>query len=257
MFLNAYLTKFPLNLNSAYQYVLSDISPKELQLVSAKPITSLTQAEQFIYRSAMLMNIVEGCPINNACLKTHHARVVVDGFPTIPDQMSHQAIYLIRDPRDVCVSLANHLGASIDQTIRFMSTVSQGIELPETKLIHILTTWNNHVSSWMDEDKPFPTRFFRYEDMLANPKDVFIGVLETLKLDKVKDSSERLDFALKETDFQRLQSLEKTTGFLEKGVQNNFFREGTNGQWKKSLNQDQLDQILENHRGVMENYGYS
>lgn len=256
MFLNAYMTKFPLNLNSAYQYVANDINPALMQLTTTKCVNDLSVNEQFLYRTAMLGNIVELCPINNVCLKTHNAKVRVDDIPAIPPNLSNFAIYVIRDPRDVCISLSNHMGLTIDETIGFMGNLSQAIEMPETRLVHILLTWAKHVASWTTENENLQTMVLRYEDLLAEPREMFITILEALNLDKLNNAEERLDFALQESKFENLKKLEKVGGFIEQGVRGDFFRVGSNGQWKSDLTEDERYQIESEHEDVMEEYGY-
>lgn len=255
MFINAFMTKFPLNINSAYQYVTGDLRPAILQLTCAEKIENLSHSEQYLYRPAMLLNALKLAPTHTICLKTHSAKVAVDGIHAIPLPISEKAIYLVRDPRDVVISLSHHLGYTIDETIEFMNTPNQGGELQEVKLVHILLTWSGHVESWTIKNDNLPYVAIKYEDLLINTT-IFHEILKLLNLQLINDYEERFDLAVKETHFKNLQKLENKHGFIEKGVRDKFFRVGKAEQWKKVLTRKQVDTIISHHREVMTYFGY-
>ena len=54
--------------------------------------------------------------------KVHDAwRLNADGRELFPRELTFAAIYIVRDPRDVAVSLAHHTGWSLDKTIDRMN----------------------------------------------------------------------------------------------------------------------------------------
>ena len=59
-------------------------------------------------------------PIYNI-FKTHSANLSVNNKNFTNNDVTAGCIYVVRDPREVVISFANHRGASIDKTIDFMS----------------------------------------------------------------------------------------------------------------------------------------
>ena len=53
-------------------------------------------------------------------LKTHNALCTVGEYTFTDKTNTLGAIYLVRDPRDIAVSYANHLGLSFDEVIKTM-----------------------------------------------------------------------------------------------------------------------------------------
>jgi hypothetical protein len=255
MFINAFMTKMPLNINSAYQIARLDMDPAMLQLICPTDAKQLNHSEQYIYRPAMLLNMLK-LASGRLILKTHTAKVALDGLVAHPPQMTDVAVYIIRDPRDVCISLSHHLGITIDATIEFMNNISQGIQDETGNLTSILLTWSKHVESWTLDNKNIDTLVVRYEDMLEDAPNIFMSVLKHLNLLNVRDIEERFDFALNESSFENLQEYENSRGFIEKGKSGAFFRVGKAEQWKDELTTAQAEKIYEDHSAIMEEFGY-
>jgi hypothetical protein len=255
MFLNAYITTFPLNINNPYQYVYKDSDAGLLQLLCPTDIKELSHSEQFAYRPAMLLNMLKLYK-TKICLKTHNAKICVNGIQVIPTFLSDKAIYLVRDPRDVCISLSHHLDYTIDQTIEFMNNIKQGVSFVETNLTDLILTWSKHIESWVDKNTDLSYKVIKYEDMLSDPIYAFVQILRHLSLNTIEDAEYRFNFAMEQSSFENLQRLENTKGFVEKGRRGNFFRVGKAGQWKKDLSVEQIDKIIEDHGYMMEKYNY-
>jgi len=255
MFINAYLTGFPLDINSGFQYVLGDNNSNVFQICSPRPYMDLTEVEQVFLRPAVLIHFLTLSTAQHVCLKTHHARVNVDDIPLIPASMSAGGVYIIRDPRDIVISFADHMAESIDDTIKFMNTKEYVLKHNKTNLIHVLTTWSLHVQTWTDKNNKIPITIVKYEDMLANPEGAFRVILKALGFDTIDE--DKFEFAIKETRFSNLQAIEAKTGFREKGQGQKFFRKGEAGQWKGVLTANQIRQIEEDHKEVMRKFGYN
>jgi len=250
MFLNAYTNK-SFKLNSDYQYVWHDFQPGMMQLICPIAIDNLSIEEQYLYHAATIYNTSLTYPAK--CFKTHNAKIAVNYMPAIPLTISQAAIYIVRDPRDVCVSVANHFGYSIDASIEFMNNIKQGIEFRDTKLTHILLTWSEHVKSWTENNKSLDCLVIRYEDLLTKTDYAFSEILKVLN---IPIEQKKLKRAIFDTSFKKLQKLEKEEGFNEAvdGVQ--FFKTGVAGNWENVLNKDQAAKIENDHKEVMEFYGY-
>lgn len=254
MFLNAYLSGFPVDLNTGFQYALGDNNFGFYQTVACRPANNLTATEQVFYRPAVLMTAISLSAAKHVCLKTHHAKVQVDGIPLIPPKISAGGVYIIRDPRDIVISFADHLGEKIDTVIDYMNTLEFINEHRETKLAHILTTWSLHIKTWTEKNKDVNVKVIKYEDMLMNPEFEFKKILGSLGFTNINRN--KFNFALQETKFNKLQKLEKETGFKEKGQGKKFFRVGKAGQWKTILTKQQVEKIEEHHGETMEKFDY-
>lgn len=254
MFVNAYVSGFPLDLNSAWQYATGDLQPQTYQLTAAQPITDMSDVDCVYYRPAVLLNHILSSHTKDTMLKTHHAKLEVDGIPLIPPRLSRGALYIVRDPRDVAISFADHLGVSIDKAIERMASNEQLLEKKPYRLFHFLASWSTHVDSWTVQNRDVRTSGVRYEDMVSKPKDTFQQILLALGLPA--HNKERFQFALAQTKFDHLQALERDGGFREKGNGEAFFRAGKAGKWRKVLSAKQVRTIEQNHGETMRRWKY-
>jgi Spy/CpxP family protein refolding chaperone len=186
-------------------------------------------------------------------LKTHQALVVDRGSTTINFAVTAGAIYIVRNPLDVAISYAHHLGRSIDETIKIMGTHNAEVAVTEKQVHEIYGTWSQHVLSWTR--KPHDAIYvMRYEDMLADPQETF-GALGRHLL--FSPTPAQLADAIQRSSFDSLKAQEEKEGFREKSKRaERFFREGRAGQWKDVLTPQQVDQIVNNHGEQMERFGY-
>src|SRR4030067_3581246 len=98
---------------------------------------------------------IEAASANNPLLrKVHDAYLITPkGEPLFPPAVTLGVIYLARDPRDVAVSFALHLGKSIDQTITMMADpqamLSSERQRQTTQFPQFLYSWSSHVKSWL------------------------------------------------------------------------------------------------------------
>ena len=254
MFLDVYVTGFPVKFNSAYKYVNIDHDRGMLQLVSAKPVNELTLQEQFMYHPAMIANLLHTAKTKDIVVKTHNARITVSGMPLVPTPLTGGTIYVVRDPRDIAISYASHLGLPIDTVINTMANEEHMATSRETKLFHLMSSWSLHVNSWIRSD--FPITIVKYEDLLTDPWGMFTSVLNFLGIVDIDRAA--FDFALEQSSFQVLSDMEDAQGYIERSSvsKDKFFRVGKAGQWKSQLTAPQLKKIFEDHGQVMEELGY-
>jgi hypothetical protein len=101
-------------------------------------------------------------------VKTHQALV----HTTINFAVTSGAIYIVRNPLDVAISYAHHLGESIDFAIDFMNLKNAEALGNKKHVYEVYGSWSQHVLSWTR--KPHPAIYvMRYEDMLAEPQKTF------------------------------------------------------------------------------------
>jgi hypothetical protein len=187
-------------------------------------------------------------------VKTHNALVTDRGYSTINIAVTSGAIYIVRNPLDVVISLAHHMGTSVDATINHMSVENMETSGSDRGVYEVFGSWSQHVWSWTR--KPHPALYvMRYEDILADPAKTFGGLARHLLLDPTRD---QLREAIERSSFEKLQAQEKAAGFREKPKQanQNFFREGRVGQWKEVLTPEQIDRIVRDHGEQMRRFAY-
>lgn len=255
MFLNAAITRFPVRLNSAYQYVAGDLAPASYQSVLSAPLGGIGNREAIYCRPAALVNQLAQVG-RDVCLKSHHANLSLDDIPLCPAKLSKGAVYLVRDPRDVCLSFARHMGVTVDEAIAMMGRPHCTIAVQGGPLFHYLSSWSNHVRSWLDTRNPIPTACIRYEDLLADPPGTFRAICGALGLDDHIDN-DALRYGVEQTTFDRLREAEGRQGFIETGrKQETFFHRGQAGRWQEELSTEQVARIEADHGEVMGELGY-
>jgi aryl sulfotransferase len=189
--------------------------------------------------------------------KTHDAyRRTPAGEPLFPTAVTPGAVYVVRDPRAVAVSLAHHTAQTVDEAIAFMNNPAAAFSVPAGNLprqLHQrLKRWHDHVESWLAA--PFPVHLVRYEDMHGDPHAAFAGIAAFLGL---PSDPERIAVAIETAAFPRLQALEQAVGFVEKPIQAAaFFREGSVDGWRQVLTAEQATRIVAAHGAVMRRCNY-
>ena len=182
----------------------------------------------------------------------------IDGLPLIPEAPTKCAIYLVRNPLDVALSLANHIVQPIEKVIeKFIIHPNSGFaslkNSANNQFHQPLGTWSMHVESWLTKPS-FPVHFMRYEDMKAQPFETFKAALDAIGLSY---SDAQIQFAIEETKFENLQKKEQEKGFREKQITSSrFFFKGEVGRWKHELTTEQIEKIIQVNEPMMRHFGY-
>lgn len=247
------------NLNKS-TIVKSDIDECAYQSVLAAPLPYYTDTQMALIRTAALFQMSTTCQHDRCILKTHHARVKVHEVELCPGFISSGAVYVVRDPRDVAVSLAAHINKSVDDTIELMAndqaTIGFDPMFNKTSPIgHVMCSWSTHVRSWLTA-KRMEVRVIRYEDLFTTEgaRKQLGYMLELLKLED--EDTHRVSAAIEACEFDHLQALEDVHGFHEKTPWSRFFRVGKAGQWKMQLTPAQVQRIQDDHGELMTELGY-
>jgi aryl sulfotransferase len=222
----------------------SDLSPHEVATLRPK-------VNEFAARNNL--------SVNRLFFKTHDALLSPrSGIPhPIPLDEVDRILYIVRDPRDIAISLARHLGVSIDAAINAMADEDRWLSVyPQRTGHHVaqyLSSWNRHVRSWLD-NKKVPLYVARYEDLSNNTRNSFAAILAFLGLEV---SGTAFDSAISATQFSALQKQEECNGFLEKpreGYQ--FFHTGQPHAWESVLTEEQQLAIVKAHEPTMRRLRY-
>ncbi len=192
-------------------------------------------------------------------IKTHNAMCTVGTHKFTSLRNTKGAIYLVRDPRDVLVSLSHHMGLNYEKTFEHLSS-SYNFEYPSSGNKRykksLMGTWSNHYNSWKNYNS-CKILIIKYEDMVKNEINTFTKIISYLtEIDDVKFNDEKLKKALKQTQFEELQKMEKTEGFKEKGKGELFFRKGKIGVWKDQVSPEIINKIEKLFKKEMIELGY-
>lgn len=186
-------------------------------------------------------------------VKTHNAHVEIGGLPMIHMDLTAGAIYIIRNPLDVCISLADHYGCSIDESIEIMATTTGGTPTRDHLVFEYHRDWATHVFSWTNQPGPW-LHVVRYEDMLKKPLVSFSRIARFLGLNPERS---RLERAIQASSFDSLRAQEDQKGFRERSLKaDKFFRVGKSGQWRTALSKAQINRVVEVHKEQMARFGY-
>jgi|SRR5579862_1637538 len=187
-------------------------------------------------------------------IKTHNSLVMDRGHSTVNFAVTAGAIYVVRNPLDVSISLSHHAGQSIDDTITYMGQADFETNGTDRGVYEVQGSWTQHVSSWT-RNPHRALRVVRYEDMLADPQTHFTAVAQHVLYGTTR---RHVTKAIERSTFARLAAQEREKGFRERSpnADRNFFREGRAGQWKEVLSPAQIDRIVNDHGEQMKRFGY-
>jgi len=191
-------------------------------------------------------------------LKVHEAFArTPSGAWLFPPEASAGCVHIVRDPRDVCLSLAAHNQVPVDRAIAIMAEPDRivcGARLRgESQVPQREGSWSTHGASWLDA--PLPRLLIRYEDLVAEPLEGMAAIAAFCGLAATREAIAQ---AVAATAFARLRDLEAEQGFRERPAgMTRFFREGRPGQWRSRLTEGQADRLTRDHGAVMRRLGYA
>ncbi len=191
--------------------------------------------------------------------KIHDAyRYTPDGEPMVSARATRGAIYLVRNPLDVCVSYAHHNAVPLDTAVALLCDSRHALCAAPGRLFNQLRqpqlTWSGHVRSWTRQ-RDLPVHVLRYEDMKRRPLEAFGAAVKFAGLSCDERAIAR---AVERSAIERLQEQEAAAGFREKMRRSErFFRRGEVGSWRDSLTPRQTSRIVECHGEVMTEFGYA
>jgi len=251
-FLQAYRGGGHLDLNDLHTGY-GDSGEHYMRPVSALPLADLQVAGQLLLRPAALLNAMAIMPPPRL-FKTHFCNLKPEGVPAyIPGEFTERAIYIVRDPRDVLMSVCRHYGLSTPMGVEMMANKDRRIG-GGGQTTQIISSWSNHVASWGGEDK-YPVHVVRYEDMCSDPVSEFTEVIEFLGWDMDAD---RIKRSVDAVELSKLRQREDDTGFVENPLheeRGRFFNEG-GSRWQDEVGPKWIEQIEKDHGDIMRHMAY-
>jgi hypothetical protein len=163
------------------------------------------------------------------------------------------AIYIVRNPLDVVLSMADHFSLGLDESIEFIGNPQTAAPSSVENVASFLGSWSDHVDSWTANPHP-QFVILKYEDMLARPLRAFTRASRLLGMDKDKG---RIRRAIQFSSFRELKKQELKSGFVERSPDAKaFFRKGQKNQWAEVLSDDQVARVVELQKEQMTRFGY-
>jgi aryl sulfotransferase len=177
-----------------------------------------------------------------------------DGRARFCPHATRCVLYVVRDPRDIAISLAHHRGDGIEAAIAFINDSRAMLNGPTSgaHMAQLLCDWSTHVKSWADATG-LNVCVLRYEDMLRDPEVAFGRAARAAG---ISVDTARITRAMAHSSFARLQEQEAKNGFVERADGRVFFRMGRAGAWRDALTARQSTAIVERHAEVMKRFGY-
>ena len=198
-------------------------------------------------------------------LKTHNGNFTINNYPFTNTDNTAGGIYIVRDPRDVVISMSNHLNMNNESVVEHLITNQHEIahidknskkEKQDSFKKSIMGTWSMNYLSWKSYEGR-KIHFVRYEDLINDTKNEFLKILEYLKnIVNFNIDEQKLNKAIIETSFDNLSNMELKNGFIEQSWEKNFFRKGKIGDWKESLDNKLSKKIEDTFYKEMKYLGY-
>lgn len=242
----------PVPLADLPQYCEDEARPELFTALAGRPSTELGFQQICELRPRVHAGIAGRAP-GTRLVKTHNCSGAVDQYPLHNPTVTAGAIYVVRNPLDVAVSMTHHFGLTLDQAIERLGDDRVATANDALFVTQVLGSWSHHVRSWTDPAGP-RILVLRYEDLLRDPVGEFGRAARMVGMG---DDRARIRRAVKHASFETLAALERRDGFAEASDKTtHFFRDGTSGQWKDAMTPLQVGRVVEQHRVQMARFGY-
>jgi len=181
-------------------------------------------------------------------LKTHSALCTINGNKFTDKFNTRAAIYVVRDPRNLVVSLSNHYELNHNEALDFI-TNKRKIIFPKNSYMkntdyqdfNFLGDWSSHYNSWKNNNF-CPFKIIKYEDLLLDTRSIFLSILNFIsKFTEVKLDENKINKSIETTNFDNLLKMEEEGDFYESVISTKtkkkikFFNLGKKNNWKKLL----------------------
>ena len=198
-------------------------------------------------------------------LKTHSYLFNFENNPFTNLENSLGVIYIVRDPRNVVLSAANHNSKTQEESAKDLIKGRLLSEDDHNQINIYPGTWGGNFNSWKSFKNVNKYLLVKYEDLIKKKKKSFYEILKFIhNLKKVDFDLDKKKFqnVIESTKFERMQDLEKKEGFDESMLDNKtgkkvkFFSLGKKRNWKGTLNEKIKNQIEVAFKKEMQELGY-
>ncbi len=203
-------------------------------------------------------------------IKTHSSLNDINGYKFTDLKNTLGVIYVVRDPRSVVRSYANHNQLSLedatDRLLEFGATIGgiKGSDFGSNQIVTHMGSWSSNYNTWKEFKKINSYLLVKYEDLVSDTRNTFLEILNfiyKLGKSKLEINNKKLKNTIETTTFESMQKLEKQKGFTESVIDDNgkniqFFKYGYKKNEKNVLPQE-LKKIIETELKVeMNELGY-
>jgi len=203
-------------------------------------------------------------------LKTHSYLFNIENNAFTDLNNTLGVIYIVRDPRNVVTSLANHKALTTDDAtdVLINSWCVKGNlnSFNYTERTTLYTgTWASNYKSWKSFKSQGKYLLIKYEDLINKKEEILLKILKFIyKLNKKNFELDKVKFknVIDSTSFERMKALEKEVGFNESRVDKktgkkiNFFNLGKKNDWKKMIAPNIKEKIENSFKEEMKELGY-
>ena len=167
-------------------------------------------------------------------LKTHSSLCNINGNIFTNKDNTLVFIYIVRDPRNVILSMSNHFGSTQEESLKILTdekyTIYPGINNQLLPATHV-SSWKNHYVSWKNCNS-INKIIIKYEDLINNSYDTFKKIINFLsKHTKIKYNEEKFTNSINVTQFDNLKKSEEKYGF-NMAQKDKFLYLGKQNDWK-------------------------
>lgn len=266
-----WLSSYPKSGNTWFRIVLSHVLNRNPKRHPIHDIDAILGSQMLANRSfinnalgmdSTLLTLEELDNVRPLVYQRHAKQLQETAYIKIHDAYTQvkegclKAVYFIRNPLDVAVSMAHHVRIPLDWVIQMMANEAFAVPLDPNDKRQIrqkLLSWSSHVKSWTQQSD-IPVLVLRYEDMFFEPTKTFQTAMDFLNIEV---SPAVLNHAIDEASFAKLQQYETQFGFKEKPTpEGQFFRKGIVGDWENTLTKGQVQKIVQDHGVTMDHYRY-
>ena len=203
-------------------------------------------------------------------LKTHSGLFNVGGNAFTNIKNTRGIIYIVRDPRDVCISWSNHANISIEKSVEFITNdtavglwKNTGKNDRNTEIIDrpksYISSWEKHVISWTSTNWKIPIIILKFEDLVYNKEKIIKKIIDFFEKNfnfKFENKSKKIKNIIDSTAFERFSIEEDEKKFIEAVDDIKFFSVGKKNQWINKLNKKQIKKLENKFGKVMEKHNY-
>jgi len=202
-------------------------------------------------------------------LKTHHVNCTIKNYKFYHESNSLGAIHIVRDPRNVLISIKNHFSLKdFNEAKEFILKDKNWVGIiknkndfiTDNKIPTLISSWKINYLSWKNKVKNY--LLVKYEDLIEDPNKEFFRISKYLeKIMNVEFDENKIFNAIKTSSFNNMQDLEKKGLFKEYVTGSNsdkikFFNLGPKNDWKLYLNNEIVEEINFKFKNEMEELGY-
>ena len=224
------------------------------KFMDSKDFYNLSEVSKYWIKVQELINLNKKLTF----LKTHSSLCNINGNKFTNSDNTLAFIHIVRDPRNIVLSMANHFGITQEESYKIISDKMHIIypkknnqPIPST----LVSSWNNHYLSWKNSDS-INKIVIKYEDLIKDTKNTFEKIVNFLsKHTKIKYDEEKIAQSINETQFDNLKKNEDKHGF-NMGQKNKFFYLGKKNDWKNLLDPEIGNKINLQFKSEMNELGY-